>query len=110
MIKRYATEYRGHDIRRGRAAMTSSVRSLVLLSAIGASIVGIHATDANLTLTAVDGLRVGHFTLAERPTGCTVVLTSANTVASVDVRGAAPGTRETDVLDPVSDAQTVNAI
>jgi L-aminopeptidase/D-esterase-like protein len=99
--------------------MTSSVSSLVLLSAFGAAVAVTHATapvashsaaDTNLTLTAVDGLKVGHFTLAERPTGCTVVLTSANTTASVDVRGAAPGTRETDLLDPVSDAQTVNAI
>jgi L-aminopeptidase/D-esterase-like protein len=64
----------------------------------------------NLTLTAVDGLEVGHFTLSERPTGCTVVLAKRETVASVDVRGGAPGTRETDLLNPVNGAQTIHAI
>jgi L-aminopeptidase/D-esterase-like protein len=61
-------------------------------------------------LTAVSGLKVGHHTLAERPTGCTVVLTEKGAVASVDVRGGAPGTRETDLLDPVNHVQQVNAI
>lgn len=64
----------------------------------------------NLTLTAIDGITVGHFTLAERPTGCTVVLAKDGTTGSVDVRGGAPGTRETDVLNPVNDVQIVNAI
>jgi L-aminopeptidase/D-esterase-like protein len=64
----------------------------------------------NLTLTAVDGIKVGHFTLAERPTGCTVILAKDGTVGSVDVRGGAPGTRETDLLNPVNDVQIVNAI
>ena len=64
----------------------------------------------NLTLTAVDGIRVGHFTLTDRPTGCTVVLAKDGTTGSVDVRGGAPGTRETDLLNPVNDVQIVNAI
>ena len=64
----------------------------------------------NLTLTAVDGIAVGHFTMPGRPTGCTVVLAPAGTIGSVDVRGAAPGTRETSLLAPVSDVQMVNAI
>ncbi len=66
--------------------------------------------DASKGLTAVEGLKVGHFTLTERPTGCTVVLAADGTVASVDVRGGAPGTRETDLLNPVNTVQTVNAI
>ena len=61
-------------------------------------------------LTAVSGIKVGHFTLSERPTGCTVVLTETGAVASVDVRGGAPGTRETDLLNPVNHVQKVNAI
>jgi len=65
---------------------------------------------SNTTITAVDGIKVGHFTLAERPTGCTVILAKDGTVGSVDVRGGAPGTRETDLLDPVNDVQIVNAI
>jgi L-aminopeptidase/D-esterase-like protein len=64
----------------------------------------------NMTLTAVDGIKVGHVTLAERPTGCTVILAPAGTVGSGDVRGGAPGTRETDLLNPVADVQIVNAI
>jgi L-aminopeptidase/D-esterase-like protein len=65
---------------------------------------------ANMTLTAVEGIKVGHFTLSERPTGCTVVLAKEGTRGSVDVRGGAPGTRETDLLNPVNDVQIVNAI
>ena len=61
-------------------------------------------------LTEVEGIRVGSHTLAERPTGCTVVLVEAGAVASVDVRGAAPATRETDLLDPVNTVQAVHAI
>src|SRR5262249_14705136 len=64
----------------------------------------------NMTLTAVDGLKGGHFTPAERPTGCPVNLAKSGTVGSGDVRGGAPGTRETDLLNPVNDVQIVNAI
>lgn len=65
---------------------------------------------ANFGLTAVDGIKVGHFTLTERPTGCTVILTEEGAVGGVDVRGGAPGTRETDLLDPVNSVQQVHAI
>jgi L-aminopeptidase/D-esterase-like protein len=61
-------------------------------------------------LTAVQGIRVGQHTLGERPTGCTVVLAPEGTIGSVDVRGGAPGTRETDLLDPVNSVEIVNAI
>jgi L-aminopeptidase/D-esterase-like protein len=61
-------------------------------------------------LTDVPGLRVGHFTDARRPTGCTVVLAEAGAVCGVDVRGGAPGTRETDLLDPVASVQQVHAV
>jgi len=61
-------------------------------------------------LTAVQGISVGHHTLTERPTGCTVVLTGAGAVAGVDVRGAAPGTRETDLLNPLNLVDQVHAI
>jgi L-aminopeptidase/D-esterase-like protein len=54
----------------------------------------------NSTLTAVPGIKVGHYTLTERPTGCTVVLIEAGATAGVDVRGAAPATRDTDLLNP----------
>jgi len=61
-------------------------------------------------LTDVPGIKVGHCTLTERPTGCTVVITEAGAVAGFDQRGAAPATRETDLLDPTSTVQYVHAI
>jgi len=61
-------------------------------------------------LTAVGGIKVGHFTLTERPTGCTAILTEAGATAGVDVRGGAPGTRETDLLQPLNTVQQVHAI
>ena len=61
-------------------------------------------------LTAIDGIKVGHHTLSERPTGCTVVLTETGAVGAVDVRGAAPGTREIALLDPINTVQQVHAI
>jgi len=61
-------------------------------------------------LTDVTGLRVGHFTDSRRPTGCTVVLAEGGAVCGVDVRGGAPGTRETDLLDPVNSVQQVHAV
>src|SRR6516225_1574210 len=84
-----------------------------IAAALGATIAVAGAQKAgsmNLTLTAVDGIKVGHFTLSERPTGCTVILAKDGTTGSVDVRGGAPGTRETDLLNPVNDVQIVNAI
>ena len=61
-------------------------------------------------LTAIPGLKVGHFTLSERLTGCTVVLAEDGAVGGVDVRGGAPGTREIALLDPVNYVQVVNAV
>ena len=61
-------------------------------------------------LTAVPGLKVGHHTLTERPTGCTVVLAEKGATAGVDVRGSAPGTRETDLLAPTASVEQVHAI
>ena len=61
-------------------------------------------------ITDVAGVRIGHFTDSRRPTGCTVVLTEQGAVGGVDVRGAAPGTRETDLLDPGNLVQQVHAI
>jgi len=65
---------------------------------------------ANATLTAVPGIKVGHYTLAERPTGCTVILVDGDAVGGVSQRGGAPGTRETDLLNPLNMVDKVNAI
>ena len=62
-------------------------------------------------LTEVHGIRVGHHTLSARPTGCTVILVEGEgVVGGVSQRGGAPGTRETDLLDPVNMVDKVNAI
>ena len=75
----------------------------------GAATVG--AQQARPTgLTAVDGIKVGHHTLTGRPTGCTVVLAEAGVTAGVDVRGAAPGTRDTDLLHPANLVDQVHAV
>src|SRR5262249_19046989 len=52
----------------------------------------------------------GHFTDSRRPTGCTVVLYERGAVAGVDVRGSAPGTRETDLLKPINLVDKVHGI
>ncbi len=62
------------------------------------------------SITDVEGIRVGHFTDARRPTGCTVVLYERGAVGGVDVRGSAPGTRETDLLRPINLVDRVNAV
>ena len=62
------------------------------------------------SITDVAGLAVGHFTDTRRPTGCTVIITPDGSVAGVDVRGAAPGTRETDLLHPSNLVDRVHAI
>src|SRR5262245_1518530 len=66
--------------------------------------------SANDTLTSIPGIRVGHYTLTERPTGCTVVLADDGAIAGVAQRGAAPGTRETDILRAATNAVRVNGV
>ena len=67
-------------------------------------------SSANTTLTAVPGIKVGHHTLTERPTGCTVILVDGDAVGGVSQRGGAPGTRETDLLNPLNMVDKVNAV
>ncbi len=72
-------------------------------------------TLARASLTAgslcdVAGLKLGHFTHPSVPTGCSVVLCEAGATAGVDVRGAAPGTRDTELLRPENTVQQVHAV
>ena len=62
------------------------------------------------SITDVHGIRVGHWHDRRALTGCTVILPGAPAIAGVDVRGAAPGTRETDLLRPGNLVQHVHAI
>lgn len=61
-------------------------------------------------ITDVGGIEVGQFTDTRRPTGCTVIIARDGAVGGVDVRGAAPGTRETDLLDPTHLVERVHAV
>jgi len=74
---------------------------------------------ADGTITDVPGIKVGSVTLTEKPTGCTVVLAEGTIGANgkpegatpgVSQRGGAPGTRETDLMDPVNNVDKANAI
>jgi L-aminopeptidase/D-esterase-like protein len=64
----------------------------------------------NNTITDVPGIEVGQAQDEDSLTGCTVVLCRKGAVAGVDVRGGAPGTRETDLLDPVNLVEKVHAV
>ena len=90
----------------GIAFLVAAGATLVLLGTPSPS----QAQEFAWGLTAVPGLKVGHFTLSERLTGCTVVLAEGGAVGGVDIRGGAPGTRETALLDPVNTVQEVHAV
>ncbi len=62
------------------------------------------------SITNVNGLLVGHAQNMEAGTGCTVLIIEKGATAGVDVRGGAPGTRETDLLDPVNMVQEIHGI
>ena len=62
------------------------------------------------TLTDIAGFLVGHVTNLEAATGCTVIICPKGTVGGVDVRGGAPGTRETDLLNPHNRVEEVTAV
>lgn len=66
--------------------------------------------NAHGSLVDVPGVKVGHAADALKQTGCSVVLFENGAVCGVDVRGAAPGTRETDLLTPTSLIDKVHAV
>ncbi|NMA91759.1 MAG: P1 family peptidase [Firmicutes bacterium] len=61
-------------------------------------------------ITDVSGIRVGQVSDREALTGCTVIISPQGAVAGVDVRGSAPGTRETDALDPLNLVEKIHAV
>jgi L-aminopeptidase/D-esterase-like protein len=67
-------------------------------------------SETHNAITDVQGIEVGHYTDLEAVTGCTVVLCRDGAVGGVDVRGGAPGTRETDLLRPMALVQAVHAV
>jgi len=58
-----------------------------------------------IEFTDIEGIEVGNAQNLDAATGCTVVLCKDGATAGVDVRGGAPGTRETDLLNPVNMVQ-----
>ncbi len=65
---------------------------------------------SNHAITDVPGIEVGQAQYKDILTGCTVILCRKAAVGGVDVRGSAPGTRETDLLDPVNLVHKVHAV
>ncbi|SHJ18061.1 L-aminopeptidase/D-esterase [Geosporobacter subterraneus DSM 17957] len=63
-----------------------------------------------IRLTDIEGIKIGHEQDLYAATGCTVILCEEGATAGVDVRGGAPGTRETDLLDPVNLVEKVHAV
>lgn len=63
-----------------------------------------------IELTDIEGIEVGHAQNLTAATGCTVVICKNGAAAGVDVRGGAPGTRETDLLDPVNLVEKIHAV
>jgi L-aminopeptidase/D-esterase-like protein len=98
----------------GKLAWTAAVAAASAVAVAGvraAASAPSPSGEAGKGLTAVAGLTVGHHTLTERSTGCTVILTGAEgMIAGVDVRGGAPGTRDIELLDPSNSVARVHAI
>ena len=98
------------------------LKSLIVAAALAAALSGPRraaaqaprAANADVVpeggITDVPGIRVGHHTYPGAATGCTVVIADGGAVGGADVRGGAPGTVETDLLDPLNTVQRVNAV
>lgn len=94
-----------------RGPWVGSVRIVAAVLVLGvADEAAAQAAAAGEGITAVEGIRVGHFTYPDEPTGCTVVIAPEGTVGSVDQSGGAPGTVETDLLDPVNSVKGPDAV
>src|SRR2546423_2065959 len=90
--------------------MNAHVVSVACVAFLSAGVSAQTPARASSGLTAVEGIKVGHHTLSERPTGCTAILVDGDAVGGVSQRGGAPGTRETDLLNPLNMVDKVNAV
>lgn len=106
-VKEFMRKTTRRDILRGGLAATSCafINEGELAMSLNSP-----AQNERGAITDVAGIKVGHFTDSRRPTGCTVILCEEGAAGGVDVRGAAPGTRETDLLNPVNTVQQVHAV
>jgi len=103
-----SSETTRRDLLRGALAV-SSLGVIGNGAMLGAFAPSVESKDSG-AITDVADIKVGHFTDTRRPTGCTVILAEEGAVAGVDVRGAAPGTRETDLLNPINTVQQIHAV
>ena len=84
---------------------------MVVAAGAGVTTAGTAGPDAARAHRRRRHARSGSITLTERPTGCTVILVDGEgAVGGVSQRGGAPGTRETDLLDPGNMVDKVNAV
>ncbi|HDS16470.1 MAG TPA: peptidase S58 family protein [Proteobacteria bacterium] len=63
-----------------------------------------------IAFSEIDDIRVGHAEDLSAGTGCTVILCEKGATAGIDIRGGAPGTRESDLLDPVNLVEKIHAV
>jgi L-aminopeptidase/D-esterase-like protein len=77
---------------------------------IDATVKIVSRRDVKNLITDVPGLRVGHAADPKLGSGVTAIVFDEPTVASVDLRGGGPGTRETDLLDPAATVERIDAI
>lgn len=93
-----------------RARFIAANTTALSAAAVAESLAAATGSGDADSITDVSGVKVGHFTHPRRFTGCSVVITEAGAVGGVDVRGAAPGTRETDLLNPTNLVEKVHAV
>lgn len=67
-------------------------------------------TMQEINIADIEGIKIGHAQDDIGATGCTVLICEEGAAAGVDVRGGSPGTRETDLLNPVQMIQKINAV
>jgi len=67
-------------------------------------------SSAHLTLTDIPGIMVGHVTDKENGTGCTAILCPDGAAAGMELRGMAPGSRETNLFDPLTRTEEIHGI
>ena len=97
-----------HGLSRRTVVMAGTLA--VASAAWGGATPGRAASEETGSLANVPGFLVGHATLEESVTGCTVILCPLGTVGGVEIRGGWTGTREMDILSPLSASPHVHAL
>ena len=96
--------------RADKACGAISRREIIAAGILSPAAAGRARAQDNRSITNVPGIEVGHWTHESGSTGCTVVLSRKGAVAGVDVRGGAPGSRETALLRPEMSVDAIHAV